>query len=173
MGRRPPSYVLMVHYIISYIFFQYFPEIPGLLSTMWQTLGQTSHHTSSHQTVSTIADSGGYAPYTHHHPGSAHSAQDRGFSPPRSLHHQPMSNHSGMDEEDLSGDMSNYGAPVSGSEDEVTGGDLGLGSDLGEEVPLCGLPDMPEMRIACSEAQCVHGDANSHVRASLDCLFVS
>ncbi|KAE8280901.1 hypothetical protein D5F01_LYC21470 [Larimichthys crocea] len=47
-------------------------EIPGLLSTMWQTLGQAK----SHQSVSMAT--GSYAPYTHHH----HSTnQDEDLSP--------------------------------------------------------------------------------------------
>ncbi|KAM4607390.1 uncharacterized protein ACJ7VT_015623 [Polymixia lowei] len=123
-------------------------EIPGLLSTMWQTLGQASHHHDSTHPVTTVTGRGdGYSPYSHHHPTTSHSPQDGDFSPLEHAH----ASHSTLGQEDLSGDMSDYGAPIGSSEEEVTGGDLGLSGDLGEELPQCSQTDM-ELRRQCTNA---------------------
>ncbi|XP_029925800.1 uncharacterized protein LOC115372237 [Myripristis murdjan] len=125
-------------------------EIPGLLSTMWQTLGQANHH---HSVATATGRNDSYNSYSHHHPTA--SEQDADFSPPGHGHAPPLGH------EDLSGDMSDYGAPL--GEEEVPGGELSLGSNMGEEAPLCSQTDMEELRRSCSESQCAAGDANNHV----------
>ncbi|KAE8280900.1 hypothetical protein D5F01_LYC21469 [Larimichthys crocea] len=121
-------------------------EIPGLLSTMWQTLGQAK----SHQSVSMAT--GSYAPYTHHH----HSTnQDEDLSPQVSF--QQL-------QDELSGDMLDSWGPLGSEDEEVPGGaDLGLGSHMGEEAPLCSQTDMEELRRSCSESHCTAGLVNGHV----------
>lgn len=123
-------------------------EIPGVLSTMWQTLG----HVNSHHSASPAAGrSDRYAPSSHHH----HTATnlDAEFSPQVSV--QQL-------QEELSGDTSESWGPL-GSEDEEVA-DLGLGSHMGEEAPLCSQSDMEELRRSCSESQCAAGHANGQVR---------
>ncbi|KAM7408231.1 hypothetical protein PAMA_002093 [Pampus argenteus] len=117
-------------------------EIPGLLSTMWQTLGQVNSH---HSTATLKSDS--YGPDSHHH----HTAtnQDGDFSP---LVQVPP-----LGPETLS--MSEFCSPLC-SEDE--GGPGGL-DPMGEEAPLCSQTDMEELRRSCSESQCTTGNTNNHV----------
>ncbi|XP_021435981.1 uncharacterized protein LOC110502351 [Oncorhynchus mykiss] len=132
-------------------------EIPGLLSTMWQTLGQANqppHPAVSPQAVSTATGRGESYTYTHHHSVSGHFGQ--GFSSP--LHHQPMSNRSAMTQ-DMNESMSNFGPEMAISEHSVDG-DLEL-SDITENddlhSSLCGsASNLPVMR-TCSETHCVNG----------------
>ncbi|XP_053189505.1 uncharacterized protein LOC128373237 [Scomber japonicus] len=128
-------------------------EIPGLLSSMWQTLGQVNGHHS----VST--ETGSYAAYSHQHHTAAN--QDADFSP---LVQVPP-----LGPDDLS--MSEFCCPL-GSEEDGGGPDhmgggldhMGGGPDhMGEEAPLCSQTDMEELRRSCSESQCTAGDANDHV----------
>ncbi|XP_068184244.1 uncharacterized protein [Antennarius striatus] len=119
-------------------------EIPGLLSTMWQTLGQPN----SHPSVSTTSS----VPYSHHQNPTNPGAEFR--------HHgycQPL-------QEDLSGDMLDSWGPLGSEDEELSGGaDLGLGSHMGEEAPLCSQTDMEELRRSCSESQCTAGHVNGHM----------
>ncbi|XP_056148332.1 uncharacterized protein LOC130123224 [Lampris incognitus] len=139
-------------------------EIPGLLSTMWQTLGQANHPHASPTSISMAIGRGDdYTSYQHHQPMTNHSSQGGDYSPPGHTHSYPLPNHSALGHEDLNGDMSDYGAPISSGEEEVTGGDMGLGGDIGGEVPMCSQTDLAEMRRRCSESSCANGDANSHV----------
>ncbi|KAI3362877.1 hypothetical protein L3Q82_001928 [Scortum barcoo] len=124
-------------------------EIPGLLSTMWQTLGQTN----SHHSFSTATDrSDSYAPYSHYHRSTT---QEGDFSP--QVYVQPL-------QEELSGDMSETWGPLGSEDEELLGGaDLGVGSHMGEEAPLCSQTDMEELRRSCSESQCTAGHLNGQV----------
>ncbi len=120
---------------------------------MWQTLGQTN----SHHSISTATGrSDSYAPYSHHH----HSTnQDGDFSP--QVYVQQL-------QEELSGDMSESWGPLGSEDEEVPGGaDLGMGSHMGEEAPLCSQTDMEELRRSCSESQCTSGHQNGQVRTHL------
>ncbi|XP_067467169.1 uncharacterized protein [Thunnus thynnus] len=119
-------------------------EIPGLLSTMWQTLGQVN---SPHSVSTATGRSDSYAPYSHHHYTATN--QDGDFSP---LVQVPP-----LGPDDLS--MSEFCGPL-GSEDE---GGPGGPDHMGEEAPLCSQTDMEELRRSCSESQCTAGDANDHV----------
>ncbi|XP_040906229.1 uncharacterized protein LOC121189827 isoform X2 [Toxotes jaculatrix] len=120
-------------------------EIPGLMSTMWQMLGQASHHSVSMATGGTDS----YAPYHHH----TETNQDGDFSPQVQV--QQL-------QEELNGNLS-WG-PLGSEDEEVQGGaDLGLGSHMGEEAPLCSQTDMEELRRSCSESQCAAGDATGQV----------
>ncbi|XP_070697526.1 uncharacterized protein [Pempheris klunzingeri] len=125
-------------------------EIPGLLSTMWQTLGQVnSHHSVSMATGS----SDGYTPYSHHHHTTTN--QDGDFSP--QVYVQQL-------QEDLSGDMSESWGPLGSEDEEAPGGaELGLGSHMGEEAPLCSQTNMEELRRSCSESQCTAEHPNGQV----------
>ncbi|XP_074531480.1 uncharacterized protein LOC141794833 [Halichoeres trimaculatus] len=125
-------------------------EIPGLLSTMWQTLGQSN----SHHSISTgTGRSDGYAAYSHHQPPT--NNQDSDFSP--QVYVQQL-------QEDLSGDMSESWGPLGSDSEEMGGGaDLGLGSHMAEEAPLCSQTDMEELRRSCSESQCTSGHINGQV----------
>ncbi|XP_023825557.1 uncharacterized protein [Salvelinus sp. IW2-2015] len=132
-------------------------EIPDLLSTMWQNLGQANHppHPAvSPQAVSTAIVRGESYTYTHHSV-SGHSGQ--GFSPP--LHHQPMSNRSAMTQDDVNGSMSNFGPEMAISEHSVDG-DLELSDITEDDDPHSSLfgsaADLPGMR-TCSETHCVSG----------------
>ncbi|XP_038816793.1 uncharacterized protein LOC120017908 isoform X1 [Salvelinus namaycush] len=132
-------------------------EIPDLLSTMWQNLGQANHPpypAVSPQAVSTAIVRGESYTYTHHSV-SGHSG--RGFSPP--LHHQPMSNRSAMTQDDVNGSMSNFGAEMAISEHSVDG-DLELSDITEDDDPHSSLfgsaADLPGMR-TCSETHCVSG----------------
>lgn len=120
---------------------------------MWQTLGQTnSHHSISMAT----GRSDSYVPYSHHH----HSTnQDGDFSP--QVYVQQL-------QEELSGDMSESWVPLGSEDEEVPGGaDLGMGSHMGEEAPLCSQTDMEELRRSCSESQCTAGHLSGQVRTHL------
>lgn len=135
-------------------------EIPDLLSTMWQNLGQANHppHPSvSPQAVSTAIVRGESYTYTHHHSMSGHFGQ--GFSSP--LHHQPMSNRSAITQDNMNESMSNFGPDMAISED----GDLELSDITENDDPhssLCGsASNLPVMR-TCSETHCVNG--TGHVR---------
>ncbi|XP_068597581.1 uncharacterized protein [Brachionichthys hirsutus] len=113
-------------------------EIPGLLSSMWQTLGQANSLPS--------ASTAGYAPDP--------------TNPDGALRH-PICTQQQL-QEDLSGDTLYSWGPLSSEEEEVSGGaDLGRGSPTGEEAPLCSQTDMEELRRSCSESQCT-GAANGH-----------
>lgn len=116
---------------------------------MWQTLGQANGH---HSIPASSGRSDGYAPYLH----PQHSAnQDVELRPQVS---------SQQLQEDLSGDIFESWGPL-GSEDEemAGGGDLGLGSHMGEEAPLCSQTNMEELRRSCSESQCTAGSISGHV----------
>ncbi|XP_055774293.1 uncharacterized protein LOC129852707 [Salvelinus fontinalis] len=133
-------------------------EIPGLLSTMWQTLGQANqppHPAVSPQAVSTATGRGESYTYTHHHSVSGHFGQ--GFSSP--LHHQPMSNRSAMTQDNMNESMSNFGPEMAISEHSVDG-DLELSDITENDDPhssLCGsASNLPVMR-TCSETHCVNG----------------
>ncbi|XP_018518302.1 uncharacterized protein LOC108891575 isoform X2 [Lates calcarifer] len=124
-------------------------EIPGLLSTMWQTLGQVNgHHSVSKAT-------GGNDSYTPYHHQTA-TNQDGDFSPQVQI---PQF------QEELSEDLSESWGPLGSEDEEVPGGpDLrDLGSHMGEEAPLCSQTDMEELRRSCSESQCTAGDATGQV----------
>lgn len=120
-------------------------EIPGLLSTMWQTLGQVN----SHHSVSTATGrSDSYTPYSHHHP----TMTNQDFSP---------QGHIQQVQEEMNGDMSESWGPLGSEDKEVP--DLGLGSHMGEEAPLCSQTNMEELRRSCSESQCTAGHVNGQV----------
>ncbi|XP_029962764.1 uncharacterized protein LOC115399491 isoform X2 [Salarias fasciatus] len=120
-------------------------EIPGLLSTMWQTIGQAN----GHQSASMAADNT-YHQYSHQ---NHMTAQDPEFSP--EVHIKQV-------HEELSEDLS--WAPLGSDDEEVSGGaHLVLGSHMGEEAPLCSQTDMEELRRSCSESQCTAGDQNVQV----------
>lgn len=119
---------------------------------MWQTLGQVN---SQHSISTATSRSDSYAQYSLHH----HTAtnQDRDFSP--QVYVQQL-------QEDLSGEMSESWGPLGSEDEEVPGGaDLGLGSHMGEDAPLCSQTDMEELRRSCSESQCTAGHLNGQVRA--------
>lgn len=126
-----------------------FPEIPGLLSTMWQTLGQANGH---HSIPASAGRGENYAPYLH----QQHSAnQDAELRP--QVNSQQL-------QEDLSGDIFESWGPLGSEDEEMPGGaDLGLGSHMGEEAPLCSQTNMEELRRSCSESQCTAGNMNGHV----------
>ncbi|CAN9499543.1 unnamed protein product [Ophioblennius macclurei] len=120
-------------------------EIPGLLSSMWQTIGQVN----GHHPVSMGTDSS-YHQYSHQNHAAA---QDPDFSP--EVHIKQV-------QEELSEDLS--WAPLGSDEEEVSGGaHLLLGSHMGEEAPLCSQTDMEELRRSCSESQCAAGDHGAQV----------
>lgn len=126
-----------------------FPEIPGLLSTMWQTLGQTN----SIPSVS-VAKSDTYGPYSHQQQPANHEADLRPM-----VYGQQL-------QEELSGDMFESWGPLGSEEEELSvGAELGLGSHMGEEAPLCSQTNMEELRRSCSESQCTA--ASGHVSTSL------
>ncbi|XP_075993311.1 uncharacterized protein LOC142988152 [Genypterus blacodes] len=122
-------------------------EIPGLLSTMWQTLGQDQNHS-----ISTTADrADNFIPYLHHHQHNTVTNPDVHFSPPAHLH--PLG------QEELSADMSEFCVPLGSEEEEEEsrgggGAELGLGTDMGEEAPLCSQTNMEELRKSCSQSLC-------------------
>ncbi|KAM9345501.1 uncharacterized protein ABDE67_014380 [Symphorus nematophorus] len=125
-------------------------EIPGLLSTMWQTLGQAN---GQHSVSMATGRSDSYAPYSHHQHHSTN--QDAELSPQVSF--QKI-------QEELSGDMLESWGPLGSEDEDGPGGvDLGLGSHMGEEAPLCSQTDMEELRRSCSESQCTAGPANGQV----------
>lgn len=140
-------------------------EIPGLLSTMWQTMGTANHHPhpTSPQAVSTATGRDSFM-YMHQHSVSGRSTQDREFSPAL---HQPMSNHSAMGPEDMNGNIPHFGAEMAPSEEDVTEEDLEL-SNMEDDDPhgcasgLCSPVEIPEMR-PCSETHCINGDSNLHL----------
>ncbi|XP_075941482.1 uncharacterized protein LOC142943704 [Anarhichas minor] len=113
-------------------------EIPGLLSTMWQTLGQVNGH---HSISTATGRSESYTGYSHQHHMATN--QDGDFSPRVSV--QQL-------QEELSGDMSESWGPLGSEDEEVP--DLVLGTRMGEEAPLCSQTDMEELRRSCSESQC-------------------
>uniref|UniRef100_UPI0037E8AF72 uncharacterized protein n=1 Tax=Semicossyphus pulcher TaxID=241346 RepID=UPI0037E8AF72 len=125
-------------------------EIPGLLSTMWQTLGQAN----SHQSVSMATGrSDSYTPYSHHQLPTANLEGD--LSP--QVYVQQL-------QEELCGDMSESWGPLGSDHEEVPGeADLGLGSHMAEEAPLCSQTDMEELRRSCSESQCTSGHLNGQL----------
>lgn len=111
---------------------------------MWQTLGQTNSHQSGRSNSCT--------PYSH----QQHSTSQDGELHPQFYSQQLQ--------DEVSGDMFEAWGPL-GSEDEEgpVGADLGLGSHMGEEAPLCSQTDMDELRRSCSESQCTAGNINGHV----------
>lgn len=118
----------------------HFPEIPGLLSTMWQTLGQIN----SHHCVSTATGrSDSYAPYHHH----SATNQDRDFSPQ-------------MQQEALSVELSGSWGPLGSDEEDRPGANMVLGNHMGEEGHLCSQTDMEELR----RSQCSIRDTPGQVR---------
>ncbi|XP_022603892.1 uncharacterized protein LOC111223872 isoform X2 [Seriola dumerili] len=130
-------------------------EIPGLLSTMWQTLGQVN----SHHSVSTAT--GGSDSYALYHPHTA-TNQDGDFSPQVQV--QQL-------QDELSRDLSECWGPLGAEDDEVPGGaDLGFGSHMGEVAPLCSQTDMEELRRSCSESQCTAGDVTGQTPSWLGFL---
>lgn len=118
---------------------------------MWQTLGQANcHHAVS------MATGNGYIEYSHQH----HSTNQDGDLRPQVYSQQLR--------EELSGDMFESWGPLGSEDEEVPGGaDMGLGSHMGEEAPLCTQTDMEELRRRCSESQCTAGNINGHVRMHL------
>ncbi|XP_029377461.1 uncharacterized protein LOC115055651 [Echeneis naucrates] len=123
-------------------------EIPGLLSTMWQTLGQINGH---HSNSMAAGGSDSYMPYHHH----AATNQDGDLSPQVQIQ---------QFQEDLNRDLSESWDPLGADDDEVTvGEDLSFGSHMGEVAPLCSQTDMEELRRSCSESQCTAGDASGQV----------
>lgn len=126
-----------------------FPEIPGLLSTMWQTLGQTNSLPSI-----SVAKTDTYGPYTHQQQLTNHDADLRPM-----VYGQQL-------QEELSGDMFESWGPLGSEEEELSvGAELGLGSHMGEEAPLCSQTNMEELRRSCSESQCTA--ASGHVSTIL------
>lgn len=126
-----------------------FPEIPGLLSTMWQTLGQTNNLPSI-----SVAKTDTYGPYTHQQQPPNHDADLRPM-----VYGQQL-------QEELSGDMFESWGPLGSEEEELSvGAELGLGSHMGEEAPLCSQTNMEELRRSCSESQCTA--ASAHVSSTL------
>lgn len=111
-------------------------EIPALLSTMWQTLGQINSHSTS------MVTGGGHSSYALYQHASS-SGPDGEFSPQIQQQQQQQL------QEELSVELSE-----SWDEDEPGGADLGLGSHMGEEAPICSQTDMEELRRSCSESQC-------------------
>ncbi|XP_034721692.1 uncharacterized protein LOC117940554 [Etheostoma cragini] len=109
-------------------------EIPGLLSTMWQTLGQVNSHPSVSMAT---GRSDSYATYLHQQHIAAN--QDADFSRQVSLQRL---------QDELSADTSESW--------EDGGGDTGEdgGGHTGEEAPLCSQTDMAALRRSCSESQC-------------------
>lgn len=120
---------------------------------MWQTLGQTNSH---HSVSMATGRSDSYAPYSH----QQHLTNQDGDLHPK-VYRQQL-------QEELSGDMFESWCPLGSEDEEVPGGaDLGLGSHMGEEAPLCSQTDMEELRRSCSESQCIAGNINGHVRIPL------
>lgn len=120
-------------------------EIPGLLSTMWQTLGQTNSIPSV-----AVAKSDTYGLYSHQQQPANHDAELRPM-----VYGQQL-------QEELSGDMFESWGPLGSEEEELSvGAELGLGSHMGEEAPLCSQTNMEELRRSCSESQCTA--ASGHV----------
>ncbi|XP_062256890.1 uncharacterized protein LOC133966140 [Platichthys flesus] len=109
-------------------------EIPGLLSTMWQTMGQIN----SHPCVSTAA--GRSESYAAYHLSATN--QDGPFSPQVQ---QPA----------LSVELSGSWGPLGSEDEDGPGASMGLGSHMGEEESLCSQADMEELR----RSQCSMGDA--------------
>lgn len=118
---------------------------------MWQTLGQANSH---HLVSMSTSRSDSYAPYNS-------TNQDGDLSPQVYLQ---------QFQEELSGgyDVLESWGPLGSENKEVSGGaDLGLGSHMGEEAPLCSQTDMEELRRSCSESHCTLGHVNGHVRTPL------
>lgn len=127
-----------------------FPEIPGLLSTMWQTLGQANSH---HSVPASTGRNDNYAPYLGQQPSTNQDIELRPQVKSQQL------------QEDLSGDIfESWGLLGSEDEEMPVGADLGLGSHMGEEAPLCSQTNMEELRRSCSESQCTAGSISGHVR---------
>lgn len=134
-----------------------FPEIPGLLSTMWQTLGQANSH---HSIPASTGRSDNYAPYLSQQPSTNQDVE---------LRPQVKSQ---QFQEDLSGDIFESWGLLGSEDEEMPGGaDLGLGSHMGEEAPLCSQTNMEELRRSCSESQCTAGNINGHVRFTLKQIY--
>ena len=88
----------------------HFSELPGLLSTMWQTLGQIN----SHPCVSTATGrSDSYAPYHH-----SATNQDGDFSPQ-------------VQQEALSVELSGSWGPLGSEDEDGPGADMVLGQSHG------------------------------------------
>lgn len=119
---------------------------------MWQTLGQANSH---HSIPAPTSRSDNYPPYLH----QQHSTN-------QDVELRPQVNSQQL-QEDLSGDIFESWGPL-GSEDEEMPGDLGLGSNMGEEAPLCSQTNMEELRRSCSESQCTAGNINGHVSKRVD-----
>lgn len=136
-----------------------FPEIPGLLSSMWQTLGQTNTIPSV-----SVAKSDTYGPYSHQQQPANHETELRTM-----VYGQQL-------QEELSGDMFESWGPLGSEEEELSvGAELGLGSHMGEEAPLCSQTNMEELRRSCSESQCTaasgHVSTSSAESLNTHCLF--
>lgn len=120
---------------------------------MWQALGQANSH---HSIPASVGRSDPFAPYLSQQPSTN---QDVELRPP--VHSQQL-------QDDLSGDIFESWAPLGSEDEEMPGGaDLGLGSHMGEEAPLCSQTNMEELRRSCSESQCTAGSLNGHVRFTL------
>lgn len=120
---------------------------------MWQTLGQSNSH---HSVSTATGGSDSYAPYLHQH-----QPANQDGDPHSQVYTQQL-------QEELSGDILESWGPLGSEDEELPGGaDLGLGSHMGEEAPLCSQTDMEELRRSCSESQCTAGHANGHVRTLL------
>lgn len=122
-------------------------EIPGLLSTMQQTLGH------SHHCVSTATSrNNSLALYSQQ---QCWTNQDADYSP--QVHLQQL-------QEELRGDKMESWGPLGSEDEEVLGGaELSLRSHMGEEAPLCSQTDMEALRRSCSESQCIAEHATEHV----------
>lgn len=126
---------------------------------MWQTLGQAN---SPHSLPVSTSRSDNYAPYLHLQPSNNQDIELRAQVNSQQL------------QEDLSGDIFESWGPLGSEDEEMPGGvDLGLGSHMGEEAPLCSQTNMEELRRSCSESQCTAGNINGHVRFTLKLISIS
>lgn len=120
---------------------------------MWQTLGQANSH---HSVPASASRSENYAPYLHQQPSTNQDVEPR-----------PQVNSQQL-QEDLSGDIFESWGPLGSEDEDMPGGaDLGLGSHMGEEAPLCSQTNMEELRRSCSESQCTAGSMNAAVSLTL------
>lgn len=111
---------------------------------MWQTLGLVTNHSVSMAT----GRSGCYALDLHQH----HAVSSQGGD---------ISVLLGLEERNR--DLLQH-CSLLGSEEEEVPTEADLGSNMGEEAPLCSQTDMEELRRSCSESQCASGDTKDHVR---------
>lgn len=126
---------------------------------MWQTLGQTNGHPSI-SLATGKCDS--YGPYSHQQQLTNQDVELRPL-----VYGQQL-------QEELSADVFESWGPLGSEDEELPGGaELGLGSHMGEEAPLCSQTDMEELRRSCSESQCAAGTVGGHVSAALLLLTAS